>query len=288
MTVFAFRQSLITLPSLQPAYDLFQRCERHDRFATKIYWHVLHERKNDPQAFDYMCFAGEQLVGMLNIIFFSEAAEYSILIDPLFRGQKIAKRLLTIAFAKLKSYRVSEYLLVSPFSECTRQGAQPDHQEIEMRWDVSRGFSESSTLPDLSFEEVPVNEEYMRLLADIHSDCFNRPNKEEMQRRFFLVLKEPLRKAFIAKNSQGEIVGKVHAREDFNRVCLHDVGILKAFRRKGYGQALMREWLSHYAGTYGDKPIAVEVLGDNHAALALYDKCGFVRTGTHHFFRFSI
>lgn len=282
MTKFTFKQSFTSLPSMQPAYDLFRKCEQHDGFMPKLYWHSLHERQFDHNAFDYFCFADDKLVGMLNILFFSDTAEFTVLIDPDYRGQKIFKKLLQIALAKLKGYVVSEYMLIGPNKTCDREGAMFDHYEVEMR--PPENLQKSETPLKL----IRATTDDIDILAEIHVESFEKPGLEAIKQRFSGTLLEPNRKAYLAQNAEGEIVGKIHAREDFNRVYLHDVGIKKIFRRKGYGKALMLSWLAEHRNDYPGKPMAVEVLGDNTAALKLYEMCGFTLTNTYYFWRFKI
>lgn len=267
---------------MQPAYDLFYKCEKFDGFMPKLYWHSLHERQSDLNAFDYFCFAGDKLVGMLNILFFSDTAEFTALVDPDFRGQNIFKKLRQIALAKLKGYVVSEYMLISPHKTCDREGAVYDHYEVEMR--APENFEKSKT--PLKLIRATVGD--IDVLAEIHVESFEKPGFDAIKQRFSGTLLEPNRKAYLAQNAEDQIVGKIHAREDFNRVYIHDVGIKKEFRRKGYGKALMLSWLSEYRKDYPNKPIAVEVLGDNIGALKLYEICGFALTNTYYFWRFKI
>jgi len=285
-TKFSFKQGLCSLESMQPAYDLFHLCESCDKVMPKIYWHTLKERQDDHQAMDYLCFTqNNQLVGMLNILFFSDTAEFTVLIHPDFRGQKIFKKLCQIAIMKLKNYVVSHYMLISPFeNECKREGAVWDHDEVEMRPPEVLPellLKNPVTISQASLDDIPI-------LASIHVESFEKPDYNAMVERYNVTLREPNRKAFLARNQQGEIVGKIHAREDFNRIYIHDVGIKREFRQQGYGKALMLTWLKQHGNDYLDKPKAVEVLGNNVNALKLYDACGFITTNKYRFWKFEI
>src|ERR1700722_9718170 len=175
--VFKFKQSLINLPSMESAHKLFRRCESFDGFMPKIYWHTLNERQKDYNALDYLCFADDKLAGMLNILFFSDVAEITVLIDPDFRGQKIFKKLLTIALNKLKSYVVSHYMLISPH-QCEYPGAVWDHDEVEMR--APENISEENTRLTLA-RATPDDAD---ILAGVHIECFEKPDRESMRARF--------------------------------------------------------------------------------------------------------
>jgi len=50
-------------------------------------------------------------------------------------------------------------------------------------------------------------------------------------------------------------------------------------RSKGYGKSAIRQLLSHAFNDLGLNKIYFDVLADNHAALRVYEKCGFVVEG---------
>ncbi|NHK28023.1 ribosomal protein S18-alanine N-acetyltransferase [Parvularcula flava] len=56
------------------------------------------------------------------------------------------------------------------------------------------------------------------------------------------------------------------------------IGILPACRRQGLGGALLEAVIGDAAGR-GVTRLHLEVSADNHAAIALYEKAGFARTG---------
>lgn len=288
MTALTFKQSLASLPTLAPVHDLYFRCERTDGYALKVYWQTLKERQHDLNALDYLCLADDKIAGMLNIFFFSDTAEICVLVDPEFRHQGIFKKLLMIGLTKLRNYIVSEYMFIAndkheKFAEaCLKRHAIIDHKEVEMRprANINYDAKQEITLARATLEDLDV-------LADLHIQSFERPDFDSIKERFATTLKEPNRKAYIARNEKGEVVGKIHAREDFNRIVVHDVGIAKKFRQQGYGEALMLTWLKNYSNEY-TKPITVEVLSDNTAALKLYEKCGFEYTNRYTFYKFPL
>lgn len=288
MNPLTFKQSLTSLPTLAPAHELFYRCERFDGFSPKLYWQTLRERHQDINSLDYLCYSDDKLAGMLNIFFFSDVAEISVLVDPDFRHQGIFKKLLMIGLTKLRNYIVNEYMFIANekfekfIAACEARHGIIDHKEVEMRPGENISFESEKkiTLARATFEDLDV-------LADLHVQAFEKPDYTAIKDRFAMTLKESNRKAYIARNEKGEVVGKIHAREDFNRVYVHDVGIAKKFRQQGYGKALMLSWLKDHSHDYA-KPIAVEVLGDNTAALKLYESCGFHYTNRYTFYRFPL
>jgi ribosomal protein S18 acetylase RimI-like enzyme len=61
-------------------------------------------------------------------------------------------------------------------------------------------------------------------------------------------------------------------RCDDARLYLHVVGVLKAYRKKGYGLMMLQEIIGHYVGAHD---LLVETQAVNRAAQALYQKAGF-------------
>lgn len=288
MSPLTFKQSLSSLPTLAPVHELFYRCEQFDGFSPKVYWQTLKERHLDLNALDYLCYSGDKIAGVINIFFFSDVAEISVLVDPDFRHQGIFKKLLLIGLTKLRNYIVNEYMFIVNekfekfMAACEERQGILDHKEVEMRprQNMSYKTDKKITLTRATFEDLDI-------MADLHVQSFEKPDYDTIKDRFATSLTESNRKVYIARNEKGEVVGKIHAREDFNRVYVHDVGIAKKFRQQGYGKALMLTWLKEYSGEYA-KPIAVEVLGDNTAALKLYESCGFDYTNRYSFYRFQL
>jgi ribosomal protein S18 acetylase RimI-like enzyme len=288
MSQIIYKQSFIHLPSLQPAYDMGRRCEQADGFSQKIYWHALKERKDDHNALDYLAFDGEQLVGMINILFFAESVELIPLVDPAYRGQGIGKKLIIIALAKLHNYIVSHYCFIcninaaQQIAKCKIKGAIHDHDEIEMfaPKQIIATSDKSIIIERAQLSDIPI-------LAKLHEQSFEKPSAEQMELRFAVTLKEPHRKAYLAKTPEGQVVGKLHVREDHHRIYIHDVGIAPEVRRQGYGKALMINWLIQFANNY-TLPIAVEVLGNNTAAISLYEQCGFTLVNSYQFWKFNL
>ena len=287
MTHFSFKQGLVHLPSLEPVYALFYRCQRADGYVVKNYWHILGERSRDPNAIDFLCFVDDQLVGVVNVFFFSESIELVVFVDPAFRRQGIAKKLLRVTFSKLRQYVVPNYSYIVPMGcpalieKCRNEGGQYDHEEVEM---IAPAVMPALLAPEISLRQATLAD--IPQLAIIHEHSFNQPDREQMEKRFAVTMLESYRKIWLAYHPDGKAIGKLHLRDDFNRIVLHDVGILPEFRQKHYGRALMLTWLRQFASQY-DKPIAVEVLGDNTAALRFYERCGFTLTQQYQFWKFK-
>ena len=79
----------------------------------------------------------------------------------------------------------------------------------------------------------------------------------------------------------GNIVGYITVSHVLDTGEIERVAVHKDFLRRGYATQLMNEALKHLS-SLGVKDIFLEVRDDNHQAIGLYTKCGFVTTGVRH------
>ncbi len=91
------------------------------------------------------------------------------------------------------------------------------------------------------------------------------------------------RRAWVARSAQGRIVGHIDLRahpESFTgHRCLLGMGVDRSHRRAGLGAALMahaRQWAADVARL---EWMDLQVISQNHAALALYRRAGFETVG---------
>ena len=64
-------------------------------------------------------------------------------------------------------------------------------------------------------------------------------------------------------------------KNDSDTICIVAFSVDEGFRRKSIGSALLSEVVKQH----GNKTITLDVLADNHAAISLYEKKGFVKKG---------
>lgn len=91
------------------------------------------------------------------------------------------------------------------------------------------------------------------------------------------------RRVWVARSADGQIVGHIDLRahpESFaEHRCLLGMGVHRRHRRAGLGAALIahaRQWAADVAQL---EWIDLQVLSDNNAAVALYQRAGFVKAG---------
>lgn len=286
------RQSLTSLPSLDPIFELARRCEVADGYSPKVYWNLIQSRRYDPRALDYMyCTSPRhppQPIGLLSAYYFQDGVEITAMVDPEFRHQGIFKQLLQKALDTLRLYQVTSYFLICNakadlFSaHCAALGAKLHHSEIEMRGPV--------TITSVPKQFVALERAYVAdidSLVNLHQASFPGTSPASMRERLLGMLKEPNRQIWIAKDLAGKPIGKLHVREDINAIFLHDLGIIPELWQKGYGRSLVYHWYQQTA-LPANKPVMIDVLGDNQAALRLYNSCDFVVINQYNFWQFTM
>ena len=81
----------------------------------------------------------------------------------------------------------------------------------------------------------------------------------------------------IAEDSNGKVIGTSWMTFDGRRIHLHHFGILPEYQRKGIGLMLAKESLK-FVKMKGYQ-VKLEVHKENHAAIELYKKLGFIEEG---------
>lgn len=284
------QQSLTKFSSLKPFYELAERCRAVDGYPVKLYWNLLEGRRHDPQALDYVYFAENnptKPVGLLSVYYFQDAVEITAMVDPDYRNRGIFNQLLENAFKVLRLYYVKSYMLICHAkahdlnTKCAMKGGVLHHSEIEMQGPRSLTCTSQQIITLQRGKPVDLD-----ILIEIHQACFPG-SLASIKERLNLMLSEPNRQTWLAKNAEGKWVGKLHMREDETAIFLHDLGVTPAFQRQGYAKSLLYAWYQQYTFPT-NKPILVDVLGDNEAALKLYLACGFTVTSHYNFWEFKL
>jgi GNAT superfamily N-acetyltransferase len=285
-------QSLTSLPSLKPLRALARQCEIADGYPVKLYWNLLETRRHDPRAFDYLYLPDKQFrpkpIGLLSIYYFQDGVEITAMVDPNHRYQGIFTTLMKNALKILQAYSVPSYMLAchakaeSLNAKCAARGGKLDHSEIEMQ---GPKHLTSPAKRVIKFQPADIGD--MKLLIEIHQACFPESSLASIKVRLKSMLEEPNRYTWIAVNETGTPVGKIHMRVDETVIFLHDLGIIPAFQNQGYGTSLIYTWYQQY-NSQEEKPILIDVLGDNTVAIRLYANCGFTITSEYNFWRFPL
>ena len=79
-------------------------------------------------------------------------------------------------------------------------------------------------------------------------------------------------------DDSGEIQGFYFAQLILEQLELFNICVAPAMQGEGYGKALLQHFLQEGASR-GATEAFLEVRSTNHSAIALYEKCGFSKTG---------
>lgn len=81
----------------------------------------------------------------------------------------------------------------------------------------------------------------------------------------------------------GECIGKVHLQLNGETGGIYGLGVVPAYRGKGYGRAVLLDAVEKLKAA-GAKNVMLQVAAENSNALGLYESCGFETTSTMDYF----
>jgi ribosomal-protein-alanine N-acetyltransferase len=113
------------------------------------------------------------------------------------------------------------------------------------------------------------------LLAALHSQCFERGWNAEVMAG---IVAMPGAVALLALSEKGEPLGFVIARCAADEAEILTMGVVPSRRRCSVAEKLLGEVAGRLSGR-GARNLHIEVAESNSAALGLYEKIGFMRSG---------
>lgn len=117
---------------------------------------------------------------------------------------------------------------------------------------------------------VPMEERHIIGVAEVEKQCFREPWSQD-------ALREELgRGIFLAAVEGDAVAGYAGCQTVLDEGYITNVAVLPAYRRQGVAGALLSELLHRAEGL---SFVTLEVRASNAAAIALYEKYGFVLAG---------
>lgn len=239
---------------------------------------------------EFMYFDGEKLIGYIGIGCFGGAGstpEINGMVHPAYRRQGIFRKLHQLTTAELTRRGIKRALLLcdgksmAGKSYISTLAAKHDHAEFEMY--VQREAAKKA-VPPITLRKTSNCDakEIARQNAIYFGDEMNVLDSDEGATNHGLVLPEEEEKRgmtiYLAYAGE-EIIGKVHAQINKNIGGIYGLGVLPAYRGRGYGRALLLQGIAKLRET-GAEQIMLQVVTENANALHLYESCGFVTTST--------
>lgn len=285
------KKGLNFLTSIKPLYELHKRCMKADGHTLKTYWYLLEKRFHDRNnQLDFLAYKNNQLIGALQIYFFIDSIEITAMVTPLHRRTGVFKKMLLKALENLKNQNILHCILISNEKSILLNN-QFQNWGGHLKYSISEWLAPYDTAdlqsaPLITIEKAIIDD--VKTIVEINHLCFPLSSQSNLKERFMHDVQESNRQIYIGRNEEYHVVGKLHVREEQERVVIHEVGIIPAFQKKGFGRSLMLNWLKHYAKQYNKKPIIVEVLNQNEAGISLYLSCGFVKQNSFNYYEFTL
>jgi len=120
-------------------------------------------------------------------------------------------------------------------------------------------------------EIVPAKPEDLDAIMEIERLSFKSPWTRQM---FVEELRRDFARLDVLRDAEGRILGFVNHWLVYDEVHVLNIAVHPEFRRRGYGERLMRHVLK-FAGASGCRLVTLEVRRSNEAAKRLYGSLGF-------------
>ena len=109
-------------------------------------------------------------------------------------------------------------------------------------------------------------------VAKIEKDCFSQPWSIDA---FYEELQNPYGLTLVAKSGD-EVIGFINVRVLSGEVYINNIAVKESCRRRGVAQALLSELDLQLEDC---DFFTLEVRKSNFSAIALYEKCGYIKVG---------
>lgn len=247
--------------------NLISRCKLKDGSVPSYYPYLLSQKRIIPSNLLY--FKNKKLIGFLSSFFFYErGCEIALMVDPDYRNQGIAKKLLEKIIPILSERQIETTIFSSPsnkndgwFSEI---GFKVDHKEYQMQ----RNSQHPVLFNQNKLKIQPANSKDIPLLIHLDKACFPC-SEDNFPKHFESLLLDPDYSIFVAIH-QDQIIGKSHVRWNKNNSAIFsDIAIFPAHQNQGFGKELVAYCIDH-AIKLGKKKLILDVEPSNDRAVKLY------------------
>jgi ribosomal protein S18 acetylase RimI-like enzyme len=256
------------IPTLIPKLKMLQNaCAILDGMEIPLYFHYLEQRREMP-FWVYENEKGEWL-GFINAFYFYDAGcEVALLVHPKYRRQGLSKALIRAMLTKIPQAHIHSFYFSTPKTGAVKflqdKGFKFQHSEFCLCFDPQETLKISNPPAILK-----ANYEHLEDLVAIEKACFD---EAETIYRFMILLKDPQYHLWVFEKNN-KTIGKVHLREDADRLTLSNLAVLPLFQGQGIGKMLVQR-CQHYAQAI-EKPLYLDVETNNEKALELYQRLGF-------------
>jgi len=275
---FVAKQGL-TATELSEIEALMALCNAYEKLDLKLNLGTLRMR-SQKETSDFLYYEDGRLVGFLPIFSFNPGeAEISGMVHPDYRRRGIFTTLFKAAQAECQRRKVKTLLLIvghtSRSGQAFVQTLRVHYHHSEYKMELAEVKPLLSVNEHLSFREAKLDE--AQILTHITAVSFDLP-EEGVDWYSEKALRQPTRRYYVALLGD-TYIGKVDVIFDEQSAYIAGVGVLPAYRGRGYGRQILGRTIREILAT-GQRHIVLEVATNNKNALSLYHSCGFRETGS--------
>lgn len=288
MQPFSIKQNdHLTEHELNDLFNLNEACCNHDGTTPKVYWDIVKQKREI--AGNFLCYRETILIGYLSFFLFDEdAVHVSAIVHPNHRRQKIFLRLLQTACTEIIKFNINKIKFSFPVkNEMARiclASLSGKFLYFEYFMERISPLTEIIKTNVLSIKQA--NDSNVELMARLDSICF-KSDYDIMLQRFKNTITESNRQTWLAYLGN-ECIGKAHVDFDKDKAFIHDVCIIPAEQKNGYGTILLKFIVNRLINFDNCHQMNLEVAAENESALQLYKKCGFQVTDTYEYWDVNI
>jgi len=256
----------LTPSQINDIKELAECCRAHGGDCPNLYWSILEKPRQNNSLF--LSYLDKKLVGLVSFYWFRKT-EMSLLIHPSQNRKELFRQL----YRFIALYHDWQQLL--PLTLSTNYQAPPplnDAVHLISELHLSRTSSIKEKLSNTELILQPATKKDISELVEIDQLCFKESHNFE-QRVSELLDDEEYR--ILLALFKGEIIGKIHLHFHDNQVTIYDFAVLPCHQSQGFGQAILKQ-IINISIDNGIREVNLDVEINNHKALMLYEKCGFI------------
>lgn len=277
----------LTPDELHGVQLLATRCKMQDGNSPSLYYDLLALPRPLPSNFLYYDENDDTApIGFLGIyFFFTEGCEIGLVIDPAYRKQGIATKLIKAAIPLLMTQGIQKILFSAPAdindTWLQAKGLTLDHEEYRMQRDPqAQAIASNQKL--IVHEATPGD---IPQLSELDKRCF--PDQEPTALERFQELLDDKEYTLLIASYENHVIGKAHIRWEEDSALFLDIAVFPEHQKQGFGGELLGVCIKR-ALAAGKTRLMLDVVVSNHHALRLYTRHGFKPIEARSFWEISL
>jgi len=270
---------------------LLEACVLFDGVKPKIYSEFLQVKRRYPANFLIYKKENEhsKLVAYFSYFLFEhDQTEILAFVHPEHRQSGIFTHLFKIITEILKNFSVKTCFFVIPENNEIAKICAKKYKSVLTYYEyhMERSLEIHEHIPDHNLQIRQANARDVPGIAAVDQECFQTDYSIALQ-RFTEILTYSNREIWVCYLDD-LCIGNAHVTFETNNVSIHNIGIFRAYRNKGYATILLKTVINHLLDNKNIKKISLDVSSENSNALAIYQKCGFYISTTYEYWKFLV